>query len=124
MKLVSGFWFTFRYCISFCLLVILFDCTVEFDFFLLCVHQVPYSDDLRQFQFAPLWNDTTRPSGDQLEAMDQLIDSMMLPSESGNDVNSDKIINPHQQYLYNCLTQRALNPSKGVIAINKANMYL
>ena len=41
--------------------------------------QTPYMDDLRHFQFAPLWNDKTRPSAEQLEAMDQLIDSMMLP---------------------------------------------
>ena len=71
--------------------------------------QTPYMDDLRHFQFAPLWNDKTAPTDDQLAAMDGLIDSMMLPEKY-----DEKIINPNQQYLFKCLTQRALNPSKGI----------
>ena len=76
--------------------------------------ELPFSEDLRHYQFAPLWTDKSL-SDDQLGAVDDLIDSMMLPtSEEDPDgaVDTAKILNPYYQHLYKCLTRRALNPSK------------
>ena len=42
--------------------------------------ELPYSEDMRQYLFAPIYSDdpSTRPTLEQLEAVDNLIDSMML----------------------------------------------
>ena len=42
--------------------------------------ELPYSEDMRQYLFAPIYSDdpSTRPTSEQLEAVDNLIDSMML----------------------------------------------
>ena len=35
-------------------------------------------EDIRYFGFAPLFNDVVRPSQDQLDAVDELIDAMKV----------------------------------------------
>ena len=39
---------------------------------------MPYMDDIRYFNFAPMFNDKVKPSDDQLNAVDNLIDSMLV----------------------------------------------
>ena len=88
--------------------------------------ELPFSEDLRTYQFPPLWssaNDISTqsakndPTSDQLKAVDNLIDNMMLESEDQNEeegcLKTDSLLNPYYQHLYQCLTSRALNPAKG-----------
>ncbi|XP_041120692.1 X-ray repair cross-complementing protein 5 [Polyodon spathula] len=76
--------------------------------------QLPYMEDLRQFTFSSLQNNKKFiPSGEQLAAVDSLIDSMMLVE--GEEVEDlfevSSIPNPQFQRLFQCLHHRALNPS-------------
>lgn len=66
-------------------------------------------EDIRSYFFAPLWNDTVKPSDDQLQAVDGLIDSMLV---KGDQLPTSSTLNPYYQHLYKCLTYRALNPGK------------
>ena len=90
--------------------------------------ELPFAEDLRNYQFPPLWSSSVDdkniepnkgdPSQEQLKAVDELIDSMMLSSDDTNerestDINTENLMNPYYQHLYNCLTSRALNPAKG-----------
>ncbi len=40
--------------------------------------ELPYMEDRREYEFAPMFSKTTKPTKEQLDAMDDLIDSMML----------------------------------------------
>ena len=73
---------------------------------------MPFEEDIRSFWFHPLCseNDKNKPSDEQLQAVDDLIDAMMDSTE--NEINTREMVNPHYQHLYNCLTFRALNPGK------------
>ena len=91
--------------------------------------ELPYSEDLRNYQFPPLWNSVNNvqtqsiknePTQDQLTAVDSLIDNMMLESEGHEEdeeeegcLKTETLLNPYYQHLYQCLTSRALNPAKG-----------
>ena len=88
--------------------------------------ELPFSEDLRTYQFSPLWSSCTDsnvpsgkadPSDAQLTSVDKLIDSMMLKSEENDEddgnLKTDTLLNPYFQHLYKCLTSRALNPTKG-----------
>ena len=43
--------------------------------------ELPYMEDVRDFEFAPVYNDSVKPNGDQLQAADDLISAMMLQGE-------------------------------------------
>ena len=91
--------------------------------------ELPFAEDLRNYQFPPLWSCNADNKGDgessknnpskvQLKAVDKLIDSMMLNNQEENDqdendIKTDMLLNPYHQHLYKCLTSRALNPTKG-----------
>lgn len=72
--------------------------------------ELPFMEDIRSYFFAPLWNDKVRPSNEQLNAVDELIDAMMLKNE--DDLPTSSTLNPYYQHLYQCLTYRALNPGR------------
>ncbi len=38
-------------------------------------------EDVREYTFAPIYNESVRPSRQQLDAMDGLVESMMLSTE-------------------------------------------
>nr|AIL94178.1 Ku80 [Tigriopus japonicus] len=74
--------------------------------------ELPYAEDLRQYEFAPVFNDSIRPSSSQLEAMDDYIDNMMLIEDGEDLLKTETIMNPCNQYLYRCLTHRVTQPGK------------
>ncbi len=39
---------------------------------------MPFMEDIRYFNFAPLFNDAVKPSDEQLEAVDKLIDAITV----------------------------------------------
>ncbi len=39
---------------------------------------MPFMEDIRYFNFAPLFNDIIKPSDEQLQAVDKLIDAMTV----------------------------------------------
>ena len=45
--------------------------------------ELPYMEDVRNYEFAPVFNDDVKPNEEQLKAVDDLIDSMMLTNENG-----------------------------------------
>ena len=57
--------------------------------------ELPYMEDRRDYQFASLANEN--PDEGQLEAVDQLIDSMMMDDE---DLEPENVLNPYNQHLY------------------------
>ena len=74
--------------------------------------ELPYMEDVREYQFAPVHSDKVRPSEDQLSAVDGLIDAMMLTGGEGDLLATETILNPGYQYLYSCLTHRATRPGQ------------
>lgn len=43
--------------------------------------ELPYDDDVRCMEFAPIYNENIRPSEEQLQAMGDLVDAMMLQND-------------------------------------------
>ena len=76
--------------------------------------ELPYMEDVREYQFAPVHSDKVRPSEDQLSAVDGLIDAMMLTGGDGQGdlLATETVLNPGYQYLYSCLTHRATRPGQ------------
>ncbi|XP_077305776.1 X-ray repair cross-complementing protein 5 [Lithobates pipiens] len=77
--------------------------------------QLPFMEDLRQYLFSSLENNKKfKPTGDQLSAVDSLIDSMSLVSDDGEDLEDlfkpSKIPNPQFQRLFQCLQHKAFHP--------------
>ena len=84
--------------------------------------ELPFSEDVRQYYFAPLWNEKVTPSDEQLQAVDDLIEALMEKNEPDPDdrlANSRHTLNPFYQYMYQCLTHRAINPGKLLPEMNK-----
>jgi len=74
---------------------------------------LPYAEDNRDFVFGPVYNETVRPSEAQLEAVDGLIDSMMMEGEG--ELKTESTMNPGNQHLYRCLAHRATNSGRTVL---------
>ncbi|CAD5125661.1 DgyrCDS13862 [Dimorphilus gyrociliatus] len=84
-------------------------------------HDLPFAEDVRRFTMSTLpyseetitdYNDKFKPSDDQLDVVDGLIDSMMLvvKDEDGEKIEEKKpknLFNPYLQRLYHCLNHRA-----------------
>jgi len=91
--------------------------------------ELPFSEDVRNYTFSPLWNTVKdisnksvnkNPTQAQLKAVDNLIDSMMLVSEDideedDNCLKTELIPNPFPLYLDQCITSRTLNPRQKAI---------
>ncbi|XP_071947683.1 X-ray repair cross-complementing protein 5-like isoform X2 [Antedon mediterranea] len=80
----------------------------------LCFTELPYAEDLKQYTFPSLSsNKKIQPTDEQLEAMDNLITSMDLIEEEGDEkeelFKSQKILNPYLQRIFQCLQHRALH---------------
>ena len=47
--------------------------------------ELPFGEDVRQYYFAPLWNEKVTPSDEQLQAVDDLIEALMEKNEPDPD---------------------------------------
>ncbi len=77
--------------------------------------ELPYMEDVRNYEFAPVHNEKVKPSDEQLGAVDDLIESMMLatPDNKTEDaLQTETVLNPGYQYLYACLSHRATRPGQ------------
>nr|XP_057938483.1 X-ray repair cross-complementing protein 5 [Doryrhamphus excisus] len=77
--------------------------------------QLPFMEDLSHFTFASLDSKKFTPSDTQLQAVDSLIDSMMLVEQDEDGdlqdmVKVHNIPNPQFQRHFQCLHHRAVNP--------------
>ncbi|XP_054643514.1 X-ray repair cross-complementing protein 5 [Dunckerocampus dactyliophorus] len=77
--------------------------------------QLPFMEDLSHFAFASLDSKKFAPSDTQLQAVDSLIDSMMLVEQDEDGdlkdmVKVHDIPNPAFQRHFQCLHHRAVNP--------------
>ncbi|KAJ9590743.1 hypothetical protein L9F63_016259, partial [Diploptera punctata] len=78
--------------------------------------ELPYSEDMRQFVFPPILTDKNKPSQEQLDAIDSLIDNMDLTAvknefgEQTEVLKPKSTFNPYLQHAYHSLAHRALNP--------------
>ena len=74
--------------------------------------ELPFAEDLKQMEFPSL----PKPNEEQVEAMDDLVDQMMLSEvdDEGNELNNcfepSEMLNPNIQYQYQCIRHRALHP--------------
>ncbi|KAM9977506.1 hypothetical protein ACTFIR_011373 [Dictyostelium discoideum] len=97
---------------------------VKSDYVCLYYNHLPLADDIRQYQFPPISpkNPLTRksniPNAEQLEATQQLIDSMdLMKSEFDEDGDPIQMLkprftyNPLLQHFYQCLHHRSLHPN-------------
>lgn len=79
--------------------------------------QLPFAEDEISFMFPQLRGSKTKPSDEQLEAMENLIDSMdlmtALDDESGlqEAFDTKKTLNPLHQHVCRSICHRALNPT-------------
>jgi ATP-dependent DNA helicase 2 subunit 2 len=79
--------------------------------------QLPFAEDEISFMFPPLKGARTKPSVEQLDAIDKLIDTMdlmtALDDESGLQEACDtkKTLNPLHQHVCRSICHRALNPT-------------
>ncbi|KAL9961622.1 hypothetical protein ACROYT_G030604 [Oculina patagonica] len=91
---------------------------IKQDYECLLFTALPFLEDLRQFAFAPLnENKKWEPSGEQQDAVDNLITAMDLTDaqrdEDGQPIEALKCkttFNPVRQRVFQCIQHRALNP--------------
>lgn len=76
--------------------------------------ELPFMEDIRTFVFAPLWNDKVKPGEKQLEAVDELIDALLIKEDDEDSlvVQPSDMLNPYYLHLYRCLTRKALYPGR------------
>ncbi len=76
--------------------------------------ELPYMEDVREYEFAPIHTERIRPSNEQLDAMDDLVESMKLSTDESDDAGAQldtvNMHNPVNQHLYRCLAHRATRP--------------
>ena len=65
--------------------------------------ELPYMEEVREYQFAPVHSEKVGPSGAQLGAVDALIDAMMLTGGGGSGGGAEEDLLP---------TETILNPGK------------
>ncbi|KAJ7388679.1 X-ray repair cross-complementing protein 5 [Desmophyllum pertusum] len=91
---------------------------IKQDYECLLFTALPFLEDLRQFSFTPLnFNKKWEPSGEQQDAVDNLITAMDLTDahrdEDGQTIEALKCkttFNPVRQRVFQCIQHRALNP--------------
>ena len=72
--------------------------------------ELPFMEDVRQFYFPPLTTEKAKPSKEQLEAVDDLIDALLVKDD--DKIDTRQKLNPYYQHLYQCVTFKALNPGR------------
>ena len=72
--------------------------------------ELPFMEDVRQFYFPPLTTEKSKPSKEQLEAMDDLIDSLLVKDD--DKIDTRQKLNPYYQHLYQCITFKGLHPGR------------
>uniref|UniRef100_A0A2Z5TTK7 ATP-dependent DNA helicase II subunit 2 n=1 Tax=Reticulitermes speratus TaxID=60591 RepID=A0A2Z5TTK7_9NEOP len=76
---------------------------------------LPYSEDMREFVFPPIVSNTNKPTKEQLDSIDALIDNMDLQNvkneygEISEAFKSKSMLNPYHQHVYHSLAHKALN---------------
>lgn len=79
--------------------------------------ELPYSEDMREFVFPPIISDVNKPTKEQLDSVDALIDNMDLRvvrneyNEVSEAFKSKSMLNPFHQHVYHSLAHRAMNPN-------------
>ena len=72
--------------------------------------ELPFAEEVRDLSFPSL----PQPGEEQLSAMDDLIDVMMLTQGEGDEqvdvLKTEETLNPSNQYLYQVLTERSMRP--------------
>ncbi|KDR13452.1 X-ray repair cross-complementing protein 5 [Zootermopsis nevadensis] len=86
--------------------------------------ELPYSEDMREFVFPPIVSDTNKPTKEQLDSVDALIDIMDLQAvkneygEVSEAFKSKSVVNPYHQHVYHSLAYRAMNPDAEIPPVN------
>nr|XP_058950192.1 X-ray repair cross-complementing protein 5-like [Pocillopora verrucosa] len=91
---------------------------IKQDYECLLFTALPFLEDLRQFAFAPLdANKKWEPSGEQQDAVDNLITAMDLTDAQRDEdgqateaLKCSRTFNPARQRVFQCIQHRALNP--------------
>ncbi|XP_029634011.1 X-ray repair cross-complementing protein 5 [Octopus sinensis] len=94
---------------------------IKNDYECMIYHELPFFEDILNCEFDPLPVDSCdnpkkfKPSNAQLEAMDNLIDTMTFSNEGKHKfLNTKYISTPSLQKFYQCFEQRVLEPTKPI----------
>lgn len=70
--------------------------------------ELPFAEDWRQYEFSPLITPKSKPSSEQMEAIDELISRLDL--SRADEFDSTKMSDPYEEYIRNVIGFKVLNP--------------
>ncbi|KUF96044.1 hypothetical protein AM588_10010613 [Phytophthora nicotianae] len=77
--------------------------------------QLPYEEDIRNYEFAPLKTRKYTPSSEQQSLADKLVDSLSIRDDKADEVGA--CFNPVIRRFFHAVSMRALDESAGVPAL-------
>lgn len=81
---------------------------IKFKYECLVFHELPFAEDWRQYEFSPIITPKSKPSAEQVEAIDELIDKLDL--SGAEEFDSTKMSDPYEEYIRNVIGFKVLNP--------------
>ncbi|KAL3661336.1 hypothetical protein V7S43_013541 [Phytophthora oleae] len=82
------------------------------DFYAMWSQQLPYEEDVRNYEFAPLKTRKFAPSAEQQSLADKLVDSLSIRDDKADEVGA--CFNPVLRRFFHAVSMRALDESAGV----------
>ncbi|KAJ8546812.1 hypothetical protein ON010_g11423 [Phytophthora cinnamomi] len=77
--------------------------------------QLPYEEDVRNYEFAPLKTRKHTPTDEQQSLADKLVDSLSIRDDKADEVGA--CFNPVVRRFFHAVSMRALDESAGVLAL-------
>ncbi|KAG6970164.1 hypothetical protein JG688_00004992 [Phytophthora aleatoria] len=85
------------------------------NFYAMWSQQLPYEEDVRNYEFAPLKTRKYTPSDEQQSLADKLVDSLSIRDDKADEVGA--CFNPVIRRFFHAVSMRALDESAGVPAL-------
>ncbi|KAF4028831.1 Ku C terminal domain like [Phytophthora infestans] len=85
------------------------------NFYAMWAQQLPYEEDVRNYEFAPLKTRKYTPSSEQQALADKLVDSLSIRDDKADEVGA--CFNPVIRRFFHAVSMRALDESAGVPAL-------
>ncbi|RMX70499.1 hypothetical protein DD238_000422 [Peronospora effusa] len=85
------------------------------NYYALWAQQLPYEEDMRNYEFAPLKTRKYTPSEEQQLLADKLVDSLSIRDDKADEVGA--CFNPVIRRFFHAVSKRALDESAGVPAL-------
>ncbi|CAH0475370.1 unnamed protein product [Peronospora belbahrii] len=85
------------------------------DYYAMWSQQLPYEEDIRNYEFAPLRTRKNTPSEEQQLLADKLVDSLSIRDDKADEVGV--CFNPVVRRFFHAVSKRALDESAGIPAL-------